>query len=46
MSGLINYIFLIRNLQLEEPLTLLRQAITQKINESNRDGFFSKYEKN
>jgi Ca2+-binding EF-hand superfamily protein len=46
MTKQINYIFLIRNLELEEPLKLLRQVITQKINESNRDYFFEKYEKN
>ena len=36
MTKQINYVYLIRNLELEEPLTLLRQVITQKINESNR----------
>lgn len=40
MTKQINYVYLIRNLELEEPITLLRQIITQKINESHRDSFF------
>lgn len=43
MTKQINYVYLVRNLGLYEPVELFRMILTQKINESNREEFFEKY---
>lgn len=41
----IQYISLLRNLEVYEPLELLRLILTQKINEDHGEAFFEKYKK-
>lgn len=36
LSKKINYVYLLRNLQIYDNVTLLRMIITQKVNESDR----------
>jgi hypothetical protein len=45
LSKKINYVYLIRNLELYEKEDLLRKIITQKVNESDRVSFYEKYKK-
>ena len=45
LSRQINYIYLLRNLEIYDNVELLRKIITQKVNESDRETFFDKYKK-
>jgi hypothetical protein len=45
MSKQINYIYLLRNLEVYDNVDLLKKIITQKANEMGREEFFDKYKK-
>ena len=45
MSKQINYIYLLRHLEIYDNVELLRKVITQKVNEIGRDEFYDKYKK-
>jgi len=40
LSKQLNYIYLLRNLELYDNISLLRSILTQKINESDKESFY------